>query len=203
MLITKLSDLINPEVMADMISAKVEKKIALLPYATVNTDLEGQEGDTITIPRFEPIGDAVEVAEGENIPMRTLTTSSVKYSIKKIGLGVTLTDEAVLSAHGNIVGETNTQLADSIAQKTDNDVVDEAYKAKTVFVADGVIGYDGIVDFMIYNSGELPYFLPLLPEHTDHYIYLSSYRVYDNKEHPVRETSPRLIDSSDDGKCFL
>ena len=58
--------------------------------------------------------------------------------------------------------------------------------------------YDGIVDFMIYNSGELPYFLPLLPEHTDHYIYLSSYRVYDNKEHPVRETSPRLIDSSDD-----
>ena len=53
--------------------------------------------------------------------------------------------------------------------------------------------YDGIVDFMIYNSGELPYFLPLLPEHTDHYIYLSSYRVYDNKEHPVRETSPRLI----------
>ena len=146
MLITKLSDLINPEVMSDMISAKVEKKIALLPYAAVNTDLEGQEGDTITIPRFEHIGDAVEVAEGEDIPMRTLTTSSVKYSIKKIGLGVTLTDEAVLSAHGNIVGETNTQLADSIVQKTDNDVVDEAYKAKTVFVADGVIGYDGIVD---------------------------------------------------------
>ena len=57
--------------------------------------------------------------------------------------------------------------------------------------------YDGIVDFMIYNSGELPYFLPALLERTEHYIYLSSYRIYDNKEHPVRETSPRLIDSSD------
>lgn len=57
--------------------------------------------------------------------------------------------------------------------------------------------YDGIVDFMIYSSGELPYFLPLLLDHADHYIYLSSYRVYDDKEHPVKETSPRLIDSSD------
>lgn len=144
--LTKLADLINPEVMADMISAKVEKKIALLPYAKVDNTLEGQEGDTITIPRFEHIGEAVEVGEGEDIPLRTLSTTIVKYTIKKIGLGVPLSDEAVLSAHGNIVGETNNQLSDSIAQKTDNDVVDELYKAKTIFVAGGVIGYDGIVD---------------------------------------------------------
>ncbi len=58
-------------------------------------------------------------------------------------------------------------------------------------------GYDGIVDFMIYGTGELPWVLPIALDHTDHYIYLSSYRVYDNKEHPIRETSPRLIDSSD------
>ncbi len=58
-------------------------------------------------------------------------------------------------------------------------------------------GYDGIVDFMIYGTGELPWFVPNALDHTDHYIYLSSYRVYDNKEHPIRETSPRLIDESD------
>ena len=144
--VTKLKQLINPEVMADMISAKVEKKIALLPYAKVDTTLEGHEGDTITIPRFEHIGEAVEVAEGEDIPMRELATSSVKYSIKKIGLGITLTDEAVLSAHGNVTGEASDQLADSIAQKTDNDVVDEAYKAKSIFTTNEVISYDGIVD---------------------------------------------------------
>ena len=55
-----------------------------------------------------------------------------------------------------LLGETNTQLADSIAQKTDNDVVDEAYKAKTVFVADGVIGYDGIVDAVLtFNAKDV------------------------------------------------
>ena len=58
--------------------------------------------------------------------------------------------------------------------------------------------YDGIVDFMIYPTGELATYLPLLLDNTDHYIYLSSYRIYDNKEHPIRESSPRLLDSSED-----
>ena len=59
-------------------------------------------------------------------------------------------------------------------------------------------GYDGIVDFMIYNTAALAYYLPTLVNCTGHYIYLSSYRIYDNKEHPVRETSPRLLDTADD-----
>lgn len=57
--------------------------------------------------------------------------------------------------------------------------------------------YDGIVDFLIYRSAELPYYLPLLLDNTGHYIYLSSYRIYDNKEHPVKENSPRLLDADD------
>ena len=58
--------------------------------------------------------------------------------------------------------------------------------------------YDAIVDFLTYRTSEIPYYLPLLLDHTGHYIYLSSGRVYDNLEKPVRETSPRLIDSSKD-----
>ncbi len=57
--------------------------------------------------------------------------------------------------------------------------------------------YDGIVDFMIYASERLIRFLPLMLDNTGHYIYLSSYRVYDNLEVPVRESSPRLLDSSE------
>lgn len=58
-------------------------------------------------------------------------------------------------------------------------------------------GYDGIVDFMIYFTSDLTGFLPLLSDHTDHYIYLSTYRIYDDKEHPVKESSPRLLDTAD------
>ena len=58
--------------------------------------------------------------------------------------------------------------------------------------------YDGIVDFMKYTSAQLPLYLPALLDNTEHYIYLSSYRVYDNKEVPIKETSPRLLDTADE-----
>ena len=58
--------------------------------------------------------------------------------------------------------------------------------------------YDGIVDFLIYATGESSMKLMCIPNQTDHYIYLSTYRVYDNKEIPIRETSPRLMDTCDD-----
>jgi nucleoside-diphosphate-sugar epimerase len=58
--------------------------------------------------------------------------------------------------------------------------------------------YDAIVDFMIYNTSRLASLLPEMPRNTGHYIFLSSYRVYADAEHPIRETSPRLIDATDD-----
>ena len=58
--------------------------------------------------------------------------------------------------------------------------------------------YDAIVDFMIYHTPMLASWLPMMSQSTDHYIYLSTYRIYDNKEVPIRETSPRLLDTADD-----
>ena len=59
-------------------------------------------------------------------------------------------------------------------------------------------GYDGIVDFMIYPTAELVWKLPRMTAATGHYIYLSSYRVYDGKDVPVREDSRLLLDTADD-----
>lgn len=58
--------------------------------------------------------------------------------------------------------------------------------------------YDGIVDFLIYPTGELPWTVPNAAASTGHYIYLSTYRIYANEEVPIKETSPRLIDASPD-----
>ncbi|MBQ8894790.1 MAG: NAD-dependent epimerase/dehydratase family protein [Clostridia bacterium] len=58
--------------------------------------------------------------------------------------------------------------------------------------------YDGIVNFMSYGSRPFADWYELFLKNTDHYIFLSSCRVYDDKEVPVRETSPRLWDSSED-----
>ncbi len=144
--VTMLQNLINPEVMADMISAKVEQKIKVVPYAKVDTTLQGRAGDTITIPKFTYIGDAVDVAEGEEIPTRQLGVTSENYTIKKIGIGGSLTDEAVLSGHGNPVGELTNQMSKSIVSKTDFDAIDELYKATTTFTASDVVSYESLVN---------------------------------------------------------
>jgi len=53
--------------------------------------------------------------------------------------------------------------------------------------------YHGIVNFLHYpDENEYKRVHPLLMKNTDHLIFLSSYRVYANEQHPVREDAPRL-----------
>lgn len=59
-------------------------------------------------------------------------------------------------------------------------------------------GFDGIVNFMSYGKYDFSDYYKLFLDNTKHYIFLSSCRVYDDKECPVKETSPRLWDSSED-----
>ena len=68
--------------------------------------------------------------------------------------------------------------------------------AKEAGVLDSLLAnnYDCIVDFMIYDRDTFVDWAPKLLGATDHYIYLSSYRVYANEEVPIKETSPLLND---------
>ena len=145
MAMTKLADLINPEVMADMISAKIENAIVVTPFAKIDTTLAGQPGSKITVPQYNYIGDAVDVPEGEKVPESQLSVTDVEYEIKKAAKGVTLTDEAVLSAYGNPVGETNSQLALAIRGKVEGDCISALATSENVYEGADVIGYEGIV----------------------------------------------------------
>ena len=58
--------------------------------------------------------------------------------------------------------------------------------------------FDGIINFMVYGKHDFCDYYKLFLENTKHYIFISTCRVYDDKEQPIKETSPRLLDSSDD-----
>ena len=120
---TKLASLIDPEVLAPMIEKKMVDAMKFAPLAVLDYTLQGRPGSTITLPSYAYIGDAEDVAEGNDIPIAELTQSSVEATVKKAGKGVQLTDESILSGYGDPVGEAIDQLGLSIASKTDNDVV--------------------------------------------------------------------------------
>ena len=143
---TKLENMVDPEVMAPMITAKINQKIVATPFAKIDDTLVGQPGSTITIPRYKYIGEAEDVAEGIEAGTTKLETDTDEYKVKKVMKAVTLTDEAVLSGYGNPVGEANSQLGKAVAEKIDNDIFDELAKAQNTITLDGDISYNNVVD---------------------------------------------------------
>lgn len=74
-----------------------------------------------------------------------------------------------------------------------NNVMDDAVLAQQLLE-----GYDGIVDFMVYPTEHFKVRHKLLLENTDHYIFLSSYRVFADSKEPITEESAQLLDVSQD-----
>lgn len=144
---TMKQNVIIPEVMGEMINAKIEKLAKITPYAKVDTTLQGVPGDTKTVPCWNYIGDAEDVAEGAEVGLTQLTATNTTFTIKKAMKAIGITEEAINSGMGNPIGQGETQLAKAIVGKVDNDLMDAAYTAKMI-IGDGtaVIGYEGIVD---------------------------------------------------------
>lgn len=149
-------DVFDPQVVSDMINAKVEKKAVMTGYIKVDNTLEGTAGSKVTIPRWGYIGDAADYPEGEPIDVTKMAYTTAEYGIKKIGKGVRLTDEAQLSGYGNPMGTATNQIAMSILAKLDNDRVDVLYDAKNVCDASSaVIKYTAVVDGVdMFNEEE-------------------------------------------------
>lgn len=147
MAVTMMANMVNPEVMGDMINAKIEALAKITPYAKVDTTLQGVPGDTKTVPSWNYIGDAEDVAEGAEVGLTAMSAATTTFTIKKAMKSVGLTQEAINSGLGNPVGQAESQLAKSIVGKVDNDVLEAALTATNVS-GDGatVIGYAGIVD---------------------------------------------------------
>lgn len=122
---TKLENLINPEVLAEYLDVKMMDAIKFAPLCSVNRDLEGRPGSTLTLPMYDidKFEFAKDVPEGADIEIGELGTKTIDVKIKKAGIGKKITDEAILSAYGNPVDEIAKQLLMAISGKVDNDCV--------------------------------------------------------------------------------
>lgn len=140
---TTTVQVINPQVMADMVSAKLPKLIKFTPLAYIERTLVGIPGDTLTVAKWTYSGDATEITEGQSIPVDQLGTSKTTMTIKQAGKAVEITDKAAPVAHGDIYSEAARQIALAIANKVDNDLV-VAAKTATQNIAEAPITVDSI-----------------------------------------------------------
>lgn len=146
---TKLTDIINPQVMGDMIDAKVEAQAKMIPYAKVDTSLQGVAGDTKTIPAWGYIGDAEDFDpdSGNEMSTTNLSATARTFTVKCAGKSVSISQKAINSGLGNPVGQAESQLAKAIIGKVDTDLLEAALGASVVVdKSSAVIGYDAIVD---------------------------------------------------------
>ena len=140
-------DVFDPQVVSDMINAKVSAKAVMSGYIKVDSTLQGVPGSTVTVPRWGYIGEAVDLTEGQTIDTTKMAFTTAQYGIKKIGKAVMLTDEAQLSGYGNPMGTATNQIAMAISEKLDNDRVAVLYESQNVVDASSApIKYSAIVD---------------------------------------------------------
>lgn len=144
---TMLNDIINPEVMGDMINAKIPHMLKVTPFAKVDTSLVGVPGDTKTVPSWNFVGAAEDLAEGGTIETKKLTASSTTFTIKCAAQSVGITQKSINSGLGDPLGQAEAQLAKSIALKVEADVLAALLTSDQTFDGSASkIGYAGIVD---------------------------------------------------------
>ena len=102
---TLLANLIDPQVIADYIDEKLINAIRFSPLATIDDTLVATAGSTLTFPAYTYIGAAGDVAEGADIPIARLGTTTKTVTVSKIGKAVEFTDEALLSGYKNNIAE--------------------------------------------------------------------------------------------------
>lgn len=119
---TLASDLIVPEVWGDAVMVSVQGSAVLLPLVDADDELVGQPGDTVHFPKFNYIGDAVDLTEGVAMTPTKMSMTDSYATIKEAGKAVELTDTAVLTAIGRPNDQARVQLALSIARKIDSDI---------------------------------------------------------------------------------
>lgn len=153
---TLKSNLVIPEVIADLVETKLGDNITLLPLAEQDNTLEGQPGDTLKFPAFEYIGAASVVNENNQVVVGNLAAGTKTATVHKYAKAISITDEARLSGFGNPMDEAAKQLARAIDQGVDDEMfsVLNGVNINRKFVS-STLGSDNIADALVLFGEDL------------------------------------------------
>lgn len=122
MAITKIADIINPEVLADQISAKFPDHLVLGQTSLVEVDSTfplGSPGTQFKIPFWKRIATFAALSEGTAMVPGKISTGSEFTIVQRGGAAFEVTDPAQLVSKADPVGEISDQIARRAAEYID------------------------------------------------------------------------------------
>jgi hypothetical protein len=143
---TKAIDLVNPEVLADIVSGQLESKIRFAPFAKVDSTLEGQAGDTITRNRYAYIGPAEDLVEGVPMDTSKLSITTTQVTIKEAGKAVEVTEKAILTNVDGTMNEAGNQITLSMADKLEIDYLASLNETPLAFTGGAAVTAQNVLD---------------------------------------------------------
>lgn len=165
MAITTTADLLDAEILAPIIQEKYQDAMVFTPLAAVDRTLEGKPGDVLKELTWKQIGPAQKVGEGETIPTDKGEQGFVQVGVEKYGKGYSFTDEADISRMGNQVQYGTSEIARTIAEYTDNSLMNAGLAVKNTLTVDPtVLGIDALIGSFNAQKGNNAYTIICNPQ---------------------------------------
>jgi len=119
--------LIVPDIYAGLVREKFEGKIKIAALSAELGFLKNTTvGSKVIFPKWELIGEAEEMEKGTPLEPEALSQDSTYATIKQVGKAVTVYDIDNITALGNAIDESATQMGIIFARKLDADLAAEA-----------------------------------------------------------------------------
>lgn len=142
---TVKSNLVVPEVYANIVEGEFLQRAKLLKFAKVYNDLQGKPGDVIHFPKWSTLSEATTLTEATAMSTEVLSATDTSATIVEIGKAVEISDTAILTAIGDPIAESARQLATVLALKVDSDIKAQLEATTNSVTASDVLTYDDIV----------------------------------------------------------
>lgn len=165
MAFTQISDIINPEVLADQISAKFPDQLVLGNSSLVEVDSTfplGSPGTKFKLPFWKRIAAFADMTEGTAMTPGKISAVAENATVVRGGSALEVLDTSELVSKADPVGEIASQLARRAAEYIDNKLVlqlnltpntfDQTGASKTN--ANGVLDQNAIILAMVSTLGD-------------------------------------------------
>lgn len=162
--VTSIADIVNPEVLADQVSAKYPDMLVLGGSGLVEVDTTfalGTPGTTFTIPFWKRIGEFGTLSEGTPLETKKITTGKEQTVVLRAGIALASYDTAALVSKSDPMTEISNQLSRRAAEYLDSQIVLKAAKTPntldasgTTYNTAGTIEPNAIITGMIASFGD-------------------------------------------------